>query len=214
MTNNAQKTPFARSMHRFAEGKIADALELLGKALPCSVVSVDGAIVTVKFEVQSDVFTFPQVVMPIFGPEYVRYPIQPGCLGFAIPADVAISGVDGLGDDVATLVRPANLSALVFFPIGNKKWSATDDPDAVVIYGPNGVVLRDAGSHTKAVLTPDGLTVTGKTTIKLQVGSSSITITSSGVDIEGTLTINGQAYLDHTHSGVSSGADDTGPVVP
>ena len=80
MSNNAQKTPFARTQNIFAEKKIADALQLTGKALPCSVVSASGAIITVQFEIQSE-FTLPQVTIPLFGPEYIRYPIKAGDSG-------------------------------------------------------------------------------------------------------------------------------------
>jgi hypothetical protein len=214
MASNAQKTPIAKSLEQFAERKVADAIQKLGKALPAQVEEVNGSIVTVSFQVQADPFTLPQIKMPIAGPEWARAPTQKGDKGVVFPADVAIGGITGLGVGLASLVRPANLSALTFFPIGNANWSATDDPNAWVLYGPNGVILRDSGGNCKFVLDQNNITVTGKQQLKLVVGSASITVTNGAIDIEGTLTINGQPYLNHTHSAVQTGSDNSGPVVP
>lgn len=211
--NNAQKTHFAQTQNEFAEKKIADAIQILGKELPCSVVSVSGSIVTVKFEVQSG-FTLPQVTVPLLGAEYIRYPIQSGCPGVVFSADARLGGVSGLGSGVATLGVPANLAALVFMPIGNVNWSATDDADAIVAYGPNGFILRDTGKNCSIVGDTENTTVTAKTQLKLVVGSASITITNGAIDFEGTITINGESYLGHMHSAVQTGSDNSGPVSP
>lgn len=158
MSHNSQKLPFTQSFDKAASRKVLEAIQILGKALPASVVSVDGSIVTVKFEVKSD-FTLPQVTIPMFGPEYIRYPTQVGDLGVVFPADVYIAGISGLGDGTADLSLPGNLAALIFFPIASKKWSPTEDPDALVMYGKNGVVLRDKDKKTIITLTPDGITI-------------------------------------------------------
>jgi hypothetical protein len=54
--------------------------------------------------------------------------------------------------------------------------------------------------------------------LELLVGDNSIKISESGVDITGTLTINGDAYLDHGHAGSATAPDgpvsNTGVVVP
>lgn len=202
MTNNAQKTPFQTGMQRFAERKVRDAIQLTGKSLPCSVVSVAGSIVTVKFEVNAAPFTLPQVTVPMFGPEYVRYPAQVGDLGVVFPVDVRIGGIDGLGAGVADLSVPANLAALVFFPIASSKWSETDDANAVVIYGPNGVVLRDVGKNCSVVVDQENVTVTAKTTLTLQVGSVSIVIDSSGITFNGLVKMNNDL---HVTGGVTAG---------
>jgi len=151
MADNAQKTWFGRDLNRFAEQKALDALQLTGKALPASVVSVAGSIVTVQFEISAAPFTLPQVTVPILGPEYIRFPTQVGDKGFVVPADARLGAMSGLGKGTASLALPANLSALVFAPFGNKDWSATDDAQAAVIYGPNGAVLRTIDK--KAVVT-------------------------------------------------------------
>jgi phage baseplate assembly protein gpV len=180
MSGNFQKTPFTDSMNRFAEGKAAAAIQLLGRELPCSVVSVNGAIVTVKFEIQSGVLTIPNVTVPLFGPEYIRYPIQPGDKGVVSSADAYLGGMSGLGGGTAELDQPpSNLSALWFMPIGNINWTKVD-PQAVVIYGPNGVVIRDSASKSVITLTPSEVTIT----------TPAATI-NAPVTINGTLTVSG-----------------------
>src|ERR1700743_7474 len=123
MTDNAQKTPFQRSMNRFAEQKALSAIQITGKSLPASVVAVDGSIVTVKFEIQANTsnspFTLPNVTCPLAGPECIRYPTQSGAKGMVVSADAYLGGMSGLGGGVASLGLQANLSALVFFPFGN-----------------------------------------------------------------------------------------------
>jgi hypothetical protein len=175
---NHLKTPLAASLNVFAKNKINDSFQLTGKALPCSVVSVVGSIVTVKFEINSQ-FTLPNVTMPLFGPEYIRYPIQTGCKGIAIPADAYIGGMSGLGGGVSDLSRRANLSTLSFLPIGNTEWSSVD-PNAVTIYGPNGVVLRDTGGNSTFVLTPTSITMIGKNSVTVESGGTSLILNSSG----------------------------------
>jgi hypothetical protein len=190
VADNAQKTPLARSLNLFAENKIRDAIQLLGKALPASVVAVSGSIVTVKFEVNAAPFTLPRVTIPLFGPEYIRYPIQVGDKGMVIPADARLGGISGLGKGIASLALPANLSSLIFMPIANANWDASEDPNKIVLYGPNGAVLRSKS------------------------GSASVTVTDSEVQIVGVLKINGDTYLAHKHSGVQAGGGTSGGVVP
>ena len=80
------------------------------------------------------------------GSEYIRLPIQPGCKGWVIPSDVYLGGMSGLGGGVAGLEQRATLAALVWSPIGNTAWDASENPNAVVIYGPDGVIIRDHGN--------------------------------------------------------------------
>lgn len=213
MASNAQKTPVVKTLNEFAAKKAIDAIAILGKALPASVVSVSGSIVTVKFELDVT-FTLPQVTVPIATSVYRREPTQVGDLGVVRPADVRLGGISGLGGGTANLTTPSNLGALVWEPVANANWPATDDPNAYVIYGPNGAIIRDSGKNCQILLDQTKIEITGKNTVKVAVGANSITISSSGIDIEGTLTINGTAYLAHLHSGVTTGAGNTGGVVP
>jgi len=150
VANNAQKTPIGRTLNQFAESKVRGALEQLGKALPASVVSRQGGIVTVKFEITTP-YTLPNVIVPMIGSEYIRLPIQPGCLGWVMSADAYLGGMSGLGGGSADISQRANLSCLVWSPIGNKNWSASEDDNALVLYGPDGAILRNVAKT--AVLT-------------------------------------------------------------
>lgn len=193
----SQKTPLSRTMPLYVQSLIQQAIDKLGKALPATVVSVTGSIVTVNFQVTG--ITLPVVQMPLFGPEYIRYPIQPGDKGVCFPVDVNIGGISGLGTGVAGPTQRANLSTLVFFPIGNVNWTPVDS-QAATIYGPNGVVLRDTGAASTLTLTPTGITITS--------GGHTLVINSTGIVLDGLI------FLDHTHSGVTTGTGISGPVVP
>ena len=199
-----QKIPFAISINNFAQGKIDDNQQRQGQKYPCHVVAVNGAIVTVAFDVDSETFTIPQVTCPVIGSEYIRLPIKIGDKGFCTSADTVLGGVSGLGSGLAPLSEPSNLGGLVFVPIGNTNWTPVD-PNAVTIYAPNGVVMRDTASGAVVTITP--------TQISLVQGSASITLTGGNVNISGTLYINGNLYTLHKHSGVQTGTSNTGVVV-
>lgn len=185
--SNIQKTPLARTLPAFTKNKALDEIQKRGMALPGTVVSVSGAIVTVNFEVTGA--TLNNVTMPLFGPEYIRYPIKPGDKGVAFPASVYIGQVSGLGapQEVADLnTLYGNLSTLVWFPIGNKNWTEPADTNAVTIYGPDGVTLRDTTNAASIVLKPTGIT--------MNCAGHEIIINSSGV------TIDGKIFLTHEHT--------------
>lgn len=169
---NYQKTPVGTSLSRIARQAVDTAIHKFGKELPCSVVSVNGAIVTVKFEINDPTLTIPNITIPVIGSEYVRLPIQKGDKGKTIASDAYLGGMSGLGGGVATMRAPANLEALVFSPIGNKTWVQVDG-NAVVIYGPNGVVLRDTNSGAVVTLTPTGINCT--------VGGTTFVITAASI---------------------------------
>lgn len=141
------KKPLGKSLNTLAIKRAADAIQKTGQSLPCVVTEVvSSGIVTVTFDVQTTRFTLPNVTIPVQGSEYIRYPIQVGDRGLAQPASVRLGYASGRGGGVPTLVQPANLAALTFAWLGSASWSETDDPQAVVIIGPNGAVLRDTAS--------------------------------------------------------------------
>ena len=170
MADNVQKTPLGLSLNRFARSKALDQIAKTGRSLPCQVVSVKGSIVQVAFQVQQPAGwtqpTIPNVTISVAGSEYIRYPIQVGCKGFAIAADAYLGGMSGIGGGIATLTTPGNLTALVFQPIGNSGWSVVD-PNTLVIYGEPGVTVQ----------TKDG-------SISVQVSMSGVTINSGVVIIK------------------------------
>ncbi len=199
MADNAQKTPLAQSLNEFAQKKILDALQITGKALPASVTEVSGSIVTVKFEVSTKDFTLPSVTVPLAGSEYARVPIQKGCKGVVFPADVPIGGVSGLGGGVATFVTPANLAALVFFPIGNKSWAAPESANKYEIWGPDGVIVRSANKKARADFTENSAIVqygdNAKVTLNdvaiiLAFGAFNITVDATGIHLNGPISGN------------------------
>jgi hypothetical protein len=181
---NEQKTPLARTLPLFATQIARDEINKTGLALPGHVEAVNGPIVTVSFDVANA--NLKQVTMPVFGPEYIRYPIQKGDRGVAFPVNVSIAHISGLGTtDTAPSFRSriGNLGALVWFPIGNKNWSSMD-PNSLTLYAPpGGTVTIVMGMH------------------KVEVSETDIMI-------------DGHSFLNHTHIGVTSGGEISGGVNP
>lgn len=178
------KMNFGANMTRFAENKIAESQMMSGKVLPAAVVKQSGKMVTVSILLRDVPYTIPLLTVPLFGPEYIRYPMQPGDKGIVIPAATYLGGVSGLGGGTADLTPPANLSALTFLPISNTEWQDVD-PDVVTVYGPEGVTLRDAGSNTTFLLTPESIAIVTPGQFKVTVGGTVITLTSDGWSLVG-----------------------------
>jgi hypothetical protein len=234
------KDPLFSKLSQSQQDKIFDALMQSGKGLPCHVTAVNGALITVAFDINS-IFTLPQITVPLFGPEYIRYPIKAGDLGTCVASDACLSYTSGQGGGLADLSAPANLEALYFQPIGNKNWVGVN-PQQVTIYAPQGCLIRDTANDASINLTPGNVTVTiGSTTFVLT--GSSITATTSTFTInaptivlngnltQGTegggypatlqgpitviheLTANNHTVSAHTHGGVTTGGGDTGTPI-
>lgn len=200
------RMPFTLMLNNAIQRKLDDRDQQNGLSLPCSVVAVSWPMVTVSFDLaQSENYTIPQVTMPVAMSRYVKMPIKVGDMGLAVSASVRLGGISGLGTGTAPLVTPSNLGGLVFLPVSNTSWT-TDDPLAVVISGPDGIILKNDTGTTKVILTPTSLT--------LEQGSASITISGGNITVTGTLIINGTAFMDHKHLGVTSGTSETGGVGP
>ena len=234
-----QKIPLAQSISDYVQQAIELNQMSNGLQLPCRVVAVDGAIVTVNFEIDNNgEYTFPQVKMPIAQSIYVRLPVQVGDLGICVSADVRIGGITGLGTKgaLAPLVKPFNLSALIFVPVGATDWESVD-PNAVNINAPNGAVIRDDGNNCVITLTPTGVTVvrgdtqmvindagvtitgnllvhgtiTGDNGFSISGGTSGTMNVNGNIISTGTITNNGKAIgSTHTHGGVQTGSGTTG----
>jgi len=183
MADNAQKTPYGLSINRFARAKALDQIAQTGRSLPCQVVKVMGSIVQVAFQITAQPgqtpITIPNVTIPIIGFEYARPPIQVGCKGFTIAADAYLGGMSGIGGGTATTTQMGNLTALAFAPVSNSGWT-TVDGNAYVIYGPNGVVLRDSGSAVVFTLTPSGIAITGNVTITGNITATGAVVAGQG----------------------------------
>ena len=234
-----QKIPLAQSISDYVQQAIELNQMSNGLQLPCRVVAVDGAIVTVNFEIDNNgEYTFPQVKMPIAQSIYVRLPVQVGDLGICVSADVRIGGITGLGTKgaLAPLVKPFNLSALIFVPVGATDWEAVD-PNAVNINAPNGAVIRDTENNCVITLTPTGVpvvrgdtqmvindagvtitgnllvhgTITGDNGFSISGGTSGTMNVNGNIISTGTITNNGKAIgSTHTHGGVQTGSGTTG----
>ena len=160
--SNAQKTWLANSLGRLANKKARDADWQQPQSLPCSVVSVQGALVTVKFEIQSK-FTISHQQIPVASSKYIREPIQVGDKGWAIPANFYLGGVSDQGGGTSDVYPRGNLTPLVFQPISSKNFPAVAG-NALVLSGPNGVVLQDASGACTLTLTPTGVAIKGNLT--------------------------------------------------
>ena len=137
-SDNTQKTPLAQSLQKLGRAKAADALQGLGKGLPCTVAQVHGpGVVTVNFAVANKPATLPQVMMPVAKSPYINQPIQVGDVGVALSADLRTGGLTGLGTGTPNLQDTVgNLSALTFFWLGKKDQVFIDpDKDALELYG-------------------------------------------------------------------------------
>jgi hypothetical protein len=199
MADNSRKTPLVGSLTRSARRQIYNAIALDGKALPASVVSINGSIVEVKFEVTTHK-TLPNVTIPIETWQYIIPSIQVGELGIVRPSDTLIGNISGLGASGAPLLDqpPGNLGSLVFCPVSNTGWAAAP-ANRTLVWGPNGVQLRNGSGTSTIDITNSGIT--------FAFGGHSIVINSTGVIIDG------KTFLTHEHSGVTIGTDPTGPVV-
>lgn len=200
MATNVQKTPLARSLLGVGNRAATNQAQRLGKTIPCSVTQrVSSKIVEVKFEIIDPNVSFPPATMPIFGSEYIREPIQPGCKGMAIAPDYFLGQMSGLGTGTATMNEQPNLSCLVFMPIGNASFTDFDHNEMLMYGGSDGFVIYDSASANATIQLTSSK-------IALTCAGHSIVIDSSGVVIDG------KVFLLHEHTGVQSGLSDTGPV--
>ena len=194
------KTPFVTSANRLAVKRAFDAIQALGKALPCTIVGTAGQIVTVKIEANAPPFTLSEVTVPIATTINDWIPVKAGDAGVLVPAAAYLGGISGIGGGTANLAAiPANLEALVFLPVSNAAWAAPGgDPAVRVVQGPDGVLLQDYAETATIKITSGA--------IIMSAGGHNVTISAAGVIIDG------RVFLFHMHTLVMSGSDDSGPV--
>ena len=123
--------------------------------------AVEGSIVTVSFTVQTrNPVALPNVTVPKAESQWFRGPTQIGDLGLVVPSDASLGGISGLGTGTGVFgVLVPNLSALVWVPVGNVSW-AMDDPNAALINGPNGVILRTQDKTSQLKVSETGIVFT------------------------------------------------------
>lgn len=206
-----RKSPPADHLSQMTRAHTRSIRRQNGKALPASVQRIDGRIVTVRFEVDCNP-ALPPLTMPIAESEYVRTPIQPGCKGVAISADVSLEQMAALGSHRPSLMQDtANLGACFFLPLTNAQWEKLD-ADTLHLYGVAGteIVNRLNGQTALRLLEERAMLTNGSATVSLDGGVTSIT--SGTIVLNGTVIINGQPYKDHTHKNGNNGSP-TGGVI-
>jgi hypothetical protein len=232
MSNNSSKLWVQKRGNQAAINRAQEAILSTGRALPCRVVAVRGAVVTVAFEVDSTPWVLPQITIPKAESNWIRMPTQVGDTGMTMPADAYLGIVSGLGSGLPSIqVQPSNLSALVFVPVSSNN-SPPSDQNAAIAQGPNGAVMQTtSGTPSSAVTNTSGTTITfGSNTIVLNatgfivtIGSNTFEINSSGITMSGGgqslsmgvggLILNGINFNTHVHGGVTTGGGDTtGPL--
>ena len=215
MNDITKKVQTAQNLAQIARYAAEANAQNSGWELPCTVVDVvkdkngntiDG-FVQVNFEVSGMATPFPNIIVPVIGWRYIRYPIQVGDAGITISINTDTKNISGLSPGQASLTTSGNLGpTLAFLPIMQASMSVSDNAQAVIVVGPQGAIIRDDSSNSVVTISPTG--------INLQSGSSYIQIDKNGaIDIEGTsVKIMGKDFLGHHHGGVQTGTSNTGGV--
>jgi len=218
VTDYSKKLLFSQNLVGVIDNQIGEALQADGWELPCVVkeISADGLFVTVDFQISQGQYPIPTITIPIAESEYVRLPIQIGTVGITKKITADITYISGQQDGVSTLNSYGNLNtALCFMPISNKKlFPENANINALLLYGPEGVVIEDLSIVDGSPVTNSRVTVS-QTSVRMESGTSYIQINKDGsIVIEGSsVTIMDKDFLTHHHSGVSTGSSNTGDVV-
>ncbi|MGC9216167.1 hypothetical protein [Acidithiobacillus sp.] len=191
-----------RNLNEIGKRAALEAIDNLGKSLPCTIKSVTGQIVTVAFLYANTApFTLPDLTVPVDSSAYDYVPYQPGDTGVVRPTDIYIGNISGLGSPTPTNTKAPNLSALVFTPVGKKSFAAAN-PNARIIQGPDGGIMQTTqGTPSSVVTNQSGTTITfGNSVLVVEDGQISMTaggqtviVNSSGISIGGIL------FGTHTH---------------
>lgn len=193
MADSVKLNPIRR-LAQWQQAQISAAGNIRGQDLPCHVVNVRGAIVTVQFDILPGTVNLPQVTIPVMGFEYIRCPIQKGDKGVAVSASVSLRGVSGLGTGLADMSMMPSLTSLFFVPVGNINWEAVE-ADRLVMWGPSGVLLRtEDGSASISIEQGKIVLKAGADTLEIGAG-----LKHNGINVGST----------HVHGGVQSGSSQT-----
>ncbi|EBQ5331023.1 phage baseplate protein [Salmonella enterica] len=183
--SNAQKLPFLRTLSEMMTSSGNQQAELKGRELPCHVVAVNGQIVTVQFDMLPEGINFPEITIPVATFPYIRYPIQPGDMGVTIAADVSLRDVSGLGTGMATLSYSMSLTPLFFVPLANKDWSK-EDPRKIVLYGPDGAILKTEDGSSQVTVAPE----------EIRQKSKAVYLVAEDIFLNGKIHLNGPIVQD------------------
>jgi hypothetical protein len=204
ISSQSRRFPLQRSMNEAAVKRAKEVLSSKGIALPCVITAVNGSLVTVAFKVAG--LTLPPITMPIAQSQYDQAPYQVGDPGVARPADADLYNISGQSTTQPGFQTSGNLGTLAFHPVSNVSWPANTEPSMYLLQGPGGFLLQSMDGS---------VSISGKKggALTLTYAGNSITIGPAGVAIVGTLTVNGQPYLGHEHTGGNGTASPTGGVI-
>jgi len=217
MPDNSARLWAQQRLNTISVDRAMEAIQNTGWTLPCHVVAVNGAMVTVAFDILgTDLW---QVEIPKLESPWIRMPTQVGDKGVARPISVFLGGVSGLGSGTAEFAQPGNFSALVFEPISNAG-SAPIDQNAAQVQGPNGAIIRTTTGTKSQIVTDQNSTVVtyGSNTLKIDstgitgtVGSNTLTITGGAITLTApTIELAGNVTIAGTlNSGTSGGGTAT-----
>ena len=163
--------------------KIADAMQMAGKVLPASVVSRAG------------IWSRCPSCCAIFLSCCRRSPSH--CLGRSISAIPCSRGtgdrhpggyVSGrcqrTGRRYCRPYAAGQSQRAGVLPISHTEWESVDG-HVLTLYGPEGVTIRDAGSKTTFLLTPQSITIATPDQFKVTVGSTVLTLTNGSWSLTG-----------------------------
>lgn len=217
MADNFDKLWLQDTQNALSINRAQEEIQRTGRALPCSIVSVSGQIVTVNVNLNSAPFALPNLTVPIESSVYDWIPFQPGDLGWIKSADASLRQISGLGSGTPTLAGTGNLTSLVFSPIANVEWTAPGgDADKRVVQGLSGFLAQSVDGSVSALGDKsNGITLTfGQNTlvidssgITLTVGSYKISLDSSGITLTGASSVSGDLSVSGV---VSAGNGATG----
>lgn len=222
MSDDFSKLWLQKNLDQVAVNKAAQAIENLGRALPCRVTAVNGSIVTVAFEVDTSPWVLQPITIPKAESNWLRMPTQVGDKGVTSPSDLYLGGISGLGGGTADMRKRGSMSTLYFLPISNTS-SGPIDPNAAQVQGPNGAIIKTTTGIASSVVTnTTGTTITFGS-VSLIVNASGVTITIGSetfalgpAGATSTLPITAPDVIvpngsvnNHYHGGVQPGSGDT-----
>jgi hypothetical protein len=142
MSDNSQKTHLGEALNAHALLKALNQVHGIAKCLPATAGGIAGSIMgALNFET-SGTSGPPKASIPHFGPEYLRYPTQPGDKGVHIGQHTNIGNMSGQGPSGGSALDNSNSntgasSSGVFMPIANTNWEAAPSGNMLCHYGVN-----------------------------------------------------------------------------
>ena len=153
--NLGQKLHITSNLNARMVQQAYEQLQAQGQELPVHVVKNDNSILTLAFDVDPTQWPLQNIDIPSFGPEYIRYPYQVGDKGVLRKNSVVVSNITGTGPTTPSGFQlPGNLSQMYFQPIASAKWSKSEDPNAIIKYGPTGGIVRDTNKKAQLKVHP------------------------------------------------------------